>query len=259
MYPFAQFLGIDLYYWMVLSGVLAAMAVARLCSARAGLSAKVFDLVLASAVAGIVAGYLSSLLLESFWEYLGTGRFLWGAGSTFYGGLIGAAIVYLTVYFLLGKFLCPKGEHIAQLKNMLSLVVPCVALAHAVGRIGCLFAGCCYGAETQGPLGVAMYVGGQWQLRVPVQLFESLFLFALAALMLALFLRFGFSYNVSLYLISYSVWRFLIEFARADDRGASGVGALSPSQLLSVFLLLLGVAFAVLYRFPPARAGEGKA
>lgn len=249
MFPDVRFLGLDLYYWMFLTGILAAMVCARVFSARAGVCAKVFDLMIFSAVAGIVVGYLCSVLLESFWEYLETGKFIWGTGSTFYGGLIGAAAAYLGVYFLLGKFFCKKREHIAQFNNMLSLVVPCIVLAHAFGRLGCLFEGCCYGAPTDAWYGIEMYIGGTLQKRVPVQLFESLFLFALAAVLLVLFLRFRFEYNASLYLVVYGIWRFFIEFARADDRGASGVGALSPSQLLSLLLIAAGVALAFLYRF----------
>lgn len=257
MFPSAEFLGVGLYNWMFLIGVLAAMGTARLFSGRAGISAKVFNIILLSAVCGVGVGYACALLLESFWEYLETGVFVWGTGATFYGGLIGAAGTYLGVYFLAGKVFCGKGEHIAEFHKMLSLVFPCIALAHGIGRLGCLFQGCCYGAETDGPFGVRMFVNGEWQTRVPVQLFEAIFLVLLAVLMLVLFLRFGFEYNVGLYLIAYGVWRFCIEFARADDRGASGVGTLSPSQLLSVVLVIAGVAAILIYRFrPKKRRGE---
>ncbi len=249
MFPDVNFLGLDLYYWMFLVGVIAAMAAARIFSARAGVSAKVFDLMIVSALFGVILGYLSAVLLESFWEYLETGRFVWGTGATFYGGLIGAAAVYLAVYFLLGKFVCKEKEHIREFGRMLSLVFPCIALAHAFGRLGCLFDGCCFGAETDAWYGIEMSVGGEWQKRVPIQLFESLFLFALAAVMFALDLRFHFAYNPSLYAVAYGIWRFLIEFARADDRGSSGFGWLSPSQLLSLVLIGAGVAFALFYRF----------
>lgn len=255
MFPDVQFLGMDIYYWMFVLGVLAAMVAARIFSDRAGIGAKVFNLSLFSAVFGVIFGYLASLLLESFWEFLETGEFAWGAGSTFYGGLIGAAAVYLGVYFLAGKFYCKKKEHIAEFPQMLSLAAPCIALAHGVGRIGCLFNGCCYGARTDAWYGIDMLVAGEWQRRVPLQLFEAIFLFALAALLFFLFLRYRFRYNASLYLASYGVWRFAVEFFRDDDRGASGIASLSPSQLISLLLILAGIALAlVLY----LRAARGK-
>ena len=43
----------------------------------------------------------------------------------------------------------------------------------------------------------------------------------------------------ALYLILYSIGRFLVEFTRNDDRGA--VGALSTSQFIGIFILILGV------------------
>ena len=52
-----------------------------------------------------------------------------------------------------------------------------------------------------------------------------------------------------MYLIAYGVWRFLIEFARDDDRGASGIDSLSPSQLTAIFMVLAGIAFIFIYRY----------
>lgn len=256
MFPDAEFLGLDLYVWMTVVGVLAAMGAARLCSDRAGLCAKVFNIMLVSAAAGVILGYVFAVLTQSFWSFLESGTFVWGAGATFYGGLIGAAAVYLAVYFLLGKLFCKEKEHLREFGKMLSLVAPCIALAHAFGRLGCLFEGCCYGAETDAWYGIEMRIGGVWQKRVPIQLFESLFLFALAAGLFVLVLRGKSAYNFSLYLTVYGIWRFFIEFARADDRGSSGVGALTPSQLLSSLLVVVGVGLAALYFFHRRRAAE---
>ena len=38
----------------------------------------------------------------------------------------------------------------------------------------------------------------------------------------------------------YAVWRFFIEYLRADDRGATVVSFLSPSQLTAVLLFAVG-------------------
>lgn len=48
------------------------------------------------------------------------------------------------------------------------------------------------------------------------------------------------------YMISYSVWRFFVEFLRGDDRGSSFIPALSPSQLISVLLFLGGAVLLFL-------------
>ena len=51
----------------------------------------------------------------------------------------------------------------------------------------------------------------------------------------------NFKHNLSLYLIAYGVFRFLIEYVRGDDRGEL-VGFITPSQFWSVFMVLAGVA-----------------
>ena len=54
------------------------------------------------------------------------------------------------------------------------------------------------------------------------------------------------SYNLSIYSISYGVFRFILEFFRGDDRGATGF-FLSPSQFLSVVIIVAGVLL-ILYQ-----------
>ena len=249
MFPNAEFLGLDLYYWMIVVGILTAMILFRVFHQRAGLSVKVFNFSLLVGVAAIVLGYLSAVLFQSWYAYLETGKFVWGVGATFYGGLIGAGIVFFSLYFGIGHFLFKDRVHIAQFNKALCLIVPCIVIAHAFGRLGCLFDGCCYGAQTDSAIGIDMWVGGEWQRRIPIQLFESLFLFALFGCLMFLTVKKKFEYTASSYLIAYGVWRFFIEFARDDDRGASGVGALSPSQFTAIFMVLAGIAFIFLYRY----------
>ena len=247
MFPDVTFLGIDLYTWMMLAGVLVAIFLSLLLSDRVGLSVKLYRFMLVVTAVSIIVGYLSAVLFQSFYDYLETGVFKWGSGATFYGGLIGAAVVFLTLYFSIGHVLFRDREHIAMLPKVVNLAFTCIVLAHAIGRIGCLFAGCCYGAETD-VFGSNMYAEGVFAKRVPTQLLEAIFLFLLFGLMVCLLVGFKNEYVTSAYLIFYGVWRFLIEYLRADDRGASGISFLQPSQLTAIVLVLLGVALAVLYR-----------
>lgn len=249
MFPDASFLGMDMYYWMIVLGIFAAIVTFRLCSARAGLADKVFNFTLIVGVIGIFFGYLSAVLFQSWYSYLETGKWEWGVGATFYGGLIGAAVVVLALYFGIGHFVFKDKLHIRQFNNMLSLVMPCIIVAHGFGRIGCLFAGCCYGALTDSWVGINMYSDGAWGTRVPIQLFEALFLFALFGVLLFLLLKYKYEYTASAYLIAYGVWRFVIEYARDDDRGASGIAILSPSQLTAIVLVLLGIVLVFLYKY----------
>lgn len=262
MFPQAEFLGLDLYYWMIIVGVLVAMIVFRVFYRKAGLSVEVFNFSLFIGVVSIVLGYLSAVLFQSWYSFLKTGEFVWGVGATFYGGLIGAAVIFLSIYFGVGHFLFKDRAHIVQFNKMLCLIFPCIVVAHAFGRLGCLFDGCCYGALTDSPLGINMWVDGEWQRRIPIQLFEALFLFVLFGVLLFLTIKKKFDYTAGVYLIAYGVWRFFIEFARDDDRGASGIGFLSPSQLTAIVMILAGMAVILLYRYflknRLERAGENE-
>ncbi len=249
MFPNAEFLSLDLYYWMILVGVIAAMVSFRIFHARIGMSVKVFNLALGVAVPGIILGYLSAVLFQSWFSYLETGEFVWGVGATFYGGLIGAAAVYLSLYFLIGHFLFKDRAHVTEFIKVMSLAIPSIVVAHAFGRLGCLFDGCCYGRLTDGPFGIEMWVHGEWQRRIPLQLFESLFLFALYALLIFLLVKRKCEYTATIYLVVYGVWRFCIEYARDDDRGASGIGFLSPAQLTAIVLILVGVGVWFLCKY----------
>ena len=249
MFPNASFLGLDLYWWMIVVGIIAAMVSFRLLHERAGISVKVFNFSLIVAVFGIVLGYLTAVLFQSWYNYLDTGVFKWGVGATFYGGLIGAVIVFLAIYFGAGHFIFKDKLHIREFNKMLSLIMPCIVIAHGFGRIGCLFDGCCYGAETNSWIGINMYTGGEWQNRVPIQLFEALFLFALFAVLIYLLINKKCEYTASIYLISYGVWRFAIEYARDDVRGSSGIGFLTPSQLTAIIMILAGVGLIFLYKY----------
>ena len=63
----------------------------------------------------------------------------------------------------------------------------------------------------------------------------------LFAVSVYLILKKDFKHNLSLYLIAYGVFRFLIEYVRGDDRGEL-VGFVSPSQFWSIFMAVAGVA-----------------
>lgn len=249
MFPNASFLGMDMYYWMIVIGVLVAIVTFRLCYKRAGMSDSVYNFALIVCVAGVIFGYLSAVLFQSWYSYLDTGVWKWGVGATFYGGLIGAAVVVLALYFGIGHFVFKDKLHIREFNNMLSLVMPCIIVAHGFGRLGCLFEGCCYGAVTDSAIGIKMYTDGVWETRVPIQLFEMLFLFSLFAVLIILLLKYKFAYTASAYFIAYGVWRFVIEYFRDDARGASGIGALSPSQLTAIVLVIVGVAFIFVYKY----------
>ena len=131
---------------------------------------------------------------------------------------------------------------------MAELLIAATLLMLACIRIGCFMNGCCYGRETDGPLGV-LFPGHTTKV-IPTQLIESAFLFVLFAVLLVLILRYkrG-NLPMLVYLYAYSVFRFVLEFFRGDDRGEF-LGGITPSQWQSVFMLLAAVLLTIyIFRF----------
>ncbi len=167
-------------------------------------------------------------------------------GATFYGGLIGGAASFLLIYFIVGHFVFRENhEHLRQFWHLADIAAICISVAHGIGRIGCLMAGCCHGAVTDKWYGIYM-VSKQIKV-VPIQLFEALVLFAICALCVYRLIK-GKRDNLPLYMIVYGVWRFFIEYARTDYRGTTLVSFLTPSQLTAVVMVLGGIALLIVRR-----------
>ena len=207
------------------------------------------------------------------------------AGMTFMGGLIGGVAGFLVVYWLYIYVIAPHCDKVdltalennksgnafvktgrkirisvvkslknnmnATLTDAMPFIPIGICIAHAFGRLGCNFAGCCYGAATDGSWGLAIAANDP-TLRIPTQLFEMSFLFLLAGVMALLYFKFKFNYNFGVYAVAYGVWRFVLEFFRDDDRGALILG-LQPSQFWSIFMVIAGIGFFFLQKYVLAK------
>lgn len=160
---------------------------------------------------------------------------IWRGGLVYYGGFI-TAVLYAFYY---------AGKKKISLALLSDFAAPALGLGHFFGRIGCFFAGCCYGKACSLPWAVTFsnkdtMALGDTALH-PTQLYE-----AFGNLAVFVFLHF---YNkkqhpagktFALYLIIYSVLRFVIEFFRGDYRGGEFLG-LSIAQNVSVILFITGL------------------
>lgn len=221
---------------------------------KSGFSVTLQKIVIVCALSCVIVGYGSAVLFQAFYNIKEEGKFVIdsGTGATFYGGLIGGAAAFLLIYFLAGRRFCKDNEAVKRFPDMLDIGACCVPLAHAFGRMGCLMAGCCHGAETDAWYGIPMKIGGVYKKMVPVQLFESIFLFILAAVLIVLFFKNKGRHKFPLmpvYCIGYGIWRFFIEFARTDDRGNTFIPFLTPSQLIALLLIVVGVVYFLLWFF----------
>ena len=248
MFPYELIPGIDLYVVFLALGVMAAIMTFSKLSDKIKLEAKLHNFVLYTAISAVLLGYGSAVLFQAFYNIAKIGRFEinQNTGATFYGGLIGGATVFLAIYFGLGHFLFSDKINVKRFFLVADCAAPAIAIAHSLGRIGCLMAGCCHGAVTDKWFGI--YMVALEKKVVPIQLFESLFLLALFFFFVYRVIK-GKTYNLPLYMIVYGIWRFFIEYLRTDYRGTTFVSSLTPSQLTAVFMVIGGIALIFLFSF----------
>ena len=202
------------------------------------------DPILSCALWAIVCGFLGAKILYWIVEWkqvVANPHYLLETlreGFVFYGALIGGlggVAIYSTR---------KKMPYLA----FVDLFSPSLVLAHAFGRIGCFFAGCCYGMQCDTPISVIFPQGAVAPAGVPLlptQLMESAFLFILSFVLVRMLKKEKtFGVVTSWYMILYGAWRFGIEFFRSDERGF--VGALSTSQFISIFAVAAGVLLLIL-------------
>ncbi len=164
-------------------------------------------------------------------------------GFVFFGGVLGVLAMGWVARAWLDFDYLNVADHCA-------VALP---FGHAIGRLGCLAAGCCYGRPTNLPWGIAL--GGDpasvtprelWGIPLhPTQLYESAADAAIGCILLATLLprvrRKELAPGTVLfsYVVLYGAARFVIEFFRFDDRGAS-----LPPFSVSQWMSLAGMAVA---------------
>lgn len=173
-------------------------------------------------------------------------------GFVFYGGMLGG-LAGLIIYCLQFKM------HFWDFADLYVSVLP---LGHALGRVGCYFAGCCYGRPYDGPFAVVYEnVVGLTPVGVPlfpIQLAEAFGLLLLFGIFITLFLKFKRSngHIACMYLMAYAVLRFIIEMFRGDGERGAFLGV-STSQWVSIALFVSGAAFlALICRKAKINAGK---
>ena len=257
MYPYAVFLGMGFYDILLAVAIVLSLFLADRMAIYRGFSVKLQKTLILSVVIAVLCAFPGAILFQAFYDFMKRGEFALtlSTGMTFYGGFIFGVGFFLLAWFLLGKYMCKSDEvkkNFGFVADMAACIVP---LAHGLGRLGCLTAGCCHGAVTDAWYGITMYTEQGWQKVVPVQLFEALFLFLLSATMFWFFFKkFGKENKgrfplLPIYAIVYGLWRFFIEYARGDDVGATIVSFLSPSQLVAVLMICAGIAYFCVWYF----------
>ena len=258
---------IDMYAIFILIGLIACFIFTYIAMKKSGYSSSARDMILIIGIFAIALGFLAATLTQSLYDFIAHPEdgFQFTGKMTFLGGLIGGVIVYLGLYFLYVYVINPRLKDSNLLKSdmnkgvweLLRIAPISITIAHAFGRLGCFSAGCCGGIETDAWYGIQF--PGETHKEIPTQLFEAIFLFIISIVMIVLYFKFHFKYNMGVYLVGYGVWRFFIEFIRGDieERGKF-IPGLTPSQFWSILMVIGGIAFFFIYKYFDKKIEEKK-
>ena len=231
------------YGVLLATAVVVALLTLRLRADRAGMDGtRLVDFGLWLVIWALLGAKLLLILVE-FPRYIRDPASILGtirAGGVFLGGFIAAAIAAIV---LLRRYELPALP-------TFDVISPSLALGHSIGRIGCLLAGCCWGASCDLPWAItytdpiaAERLGTPLHQSLhPFPLYSSLFNFGLYVFLALLYRKRPASGRVfASYLLLYGVGRFFLEFTRGDAaRGFVLDGLLSTSQLISLALVCTG-------------------
>jgi len=240
MYP--NLLGFEnsSYILMMILGVIFSIVIVGVYLKR--VKYNLLDLIVC-ALSAVFFGVIFAILFQNIYDaiehaYLNQPQ-KWTWAMTFFGGLIGGVIAFLVTYRIY------YVKHNPPIINDLLKIAPCaITGAHAFGRLGCFLAGCCYGKETDSWIGIKFVTTTNKV--IPTQLFEMIFLIILTIILAIFAFKEITIYEMPIYLISYGIWRFVIEFFRGDHRG--GLPGLSPSQYVAILMFIAGIVLIVLYK-----------
>ena len=240
---------IHLYAIAIMTGVvLGALLAQKEATRRRQDGALVWDMLVWVLIAGIIGARLWHILTPTpsaiaqgiTTEYYLTHPLeaiaIWNGGLGIFGAVAGGAIAL---------FFFTRRHHLSMLM-WLDILAPSVALGQAIGRWGNFFNQELYGAPTNLPW--AIYIDPQHRLAGfenfayyhPLFLYEMLWNLASVVFLLWLARRFASRLKTGdifmVYLMTYPLIRFLLEFLRLDSSELAGINA---NQMLALVIFIV--------------------
>lgn len=260
------------YGLMIATGFLLALYLVQRDARKQGIDPKIFgDMAFWTLILGIAGTRILHIIMYpqyySWNDPLGWIA-VWGGGLVFQGAIIPAG---LYVWWHLRR-------HGVPLFKGLDIIIPYVALAHGIGRLGCFLNGCCYGRPAdvawavrfrrvpwdvnEPPTGSLPYLDHLQRfadMKVtdhfshavhPTQLYSFLGLIAICGVLLALrkYWHPFTGFTLPVYLVLYGIFRFIVEFYRGDHNPVHFAN-LTDQQVFSLLSAAAGaILFAILYQ-----------
>lgn len=162
---------------------------------------------------------------------------IWEGGLVFYGGLILA--VPVAIWYIKG--------HRLDTPTIADIFAPSIAIGHAIGRLGCFSAGCCYGKHAEDLPWAVTFLHPESLARIgiplhPTQIYEALG--ESLNFLILITLRRHQSFKGQLfwtYILLYSILRFIVEFFRGDEIRGYIFSGISIAQGISIIMALVAI------------------
>ena len=230
---------VTLYGICIAIGIVACIFLLRKLGKKIGVDPKFLEFTETLGYLAIMIGFLGAALWQALYNFLenpSDGFHFSLENITFIGGLIFGVATFLVVYNI------RRPKLTGRVTDILPIAPCCITIAHGFGRIGCNFAGCCYGKVVPEGKWYSWFAVNMYHTDhvFPTQLMEAAFLFILCGVMAFLVLKKKFYYTFPIYTAAYGIWRFLIEYLRDDDRG-SFIPGITPSQFWAIIMIAMSV------------------
>ena len=240
------------YGLLLVLGFFAGLALARRLGSRDGLDRDaISDLCVTVLLAGVIGSHLLMIIVGLLTPAGQDGAMAWSeiftlatlrAGGAIHGGVIGGTL----------GFFWRIRKHKLAWRPTMDALTPGLALGQAIGRLGCLAAGCCYGKESCLPWAVtftnpdaASFSGTPLGVHLhPVQIYNGLSNLAIMGVLLLVGRKRKFQGQVAAaYFLLEGLGRFILETWRGDlDRGVwLGLSWLSTGRLTALAFMAFGV------------------
>jgi phosphatidylglycerol---prolipoprotein diacylglyceryl transferase len=230
-----------------------ALVVARKRAVRYGVNPnKLSDMSFVLLIAGVLGARIMYLIQEppvDPKEYFS----LQFAGLTSFGGLIGGGIALL--------WWCLKTK--TSIRTVLDIMGPPLLIGHAIGRVGCLLNGCCFGGVCANDFPLGVHMDHTTRLFHPAQIYDSLMNLAGLAILLLIekrgVLKLGQVFSLAI--VFHGLSRFIYEFWRAgtEEQVKAGIASstywgnlpITQAQAAAAVIVLFGAVLFVVYARKP--------
>lgn len=240
---------IHTYGFLLAIGVLSAFIFNFRQAKKQNIDLKAFsDLIFYTILIGLLGSKLFLVVTEIkvYLKDIGQLKHMIRSAGTFYGGLIFGSI--FAIWYIKRCKL--------KLGIIADIVGPSIALAHFFGRMGCFFAGCCWGRKCHNFLSVT-FTSSDIRTGVPLhtplyptQLIEAILNLINFIFLFVLLKKKKFNGQVFIiYIFNYSIIRYFVEYFRGDpDRGYIFGGFSRPFSSLSVpqLISLIGIVISII-------------